>query len=125
MPELPEVETIRRVLEPYIKGLTIAAVTVNRRSVIGHPTAEGFCQAITGQTIAALRIGLSLLCAAARTLAFEGYLHMGGCLFPVGVYTLRTLVAVLTLGFVELLAGSCGNLDCPPGPVYHRDGKRR
>lgn len=28
MPELPEVETIRRVLEPQIKGLTITAVTI-------------------------------------------------------------------------------------------------
>lgn len=51
MPELPEVETIRRVLEPQIKGLTITAVTVNRPEVIGHPTAEEFCQALTGQTI--------------------------------------------------------------------------
>lgn len=51
MPELPEVETIRRVLEPQIKGLTITVVTVNRPEVIGHPTAEGFCQALTGQTI--------------------------------------------------------------------------
>mgnify|MGYP002511102519 CR=1 FL=1 len=51
MPELPEVETIRRVLEPQIKGLTITEVTVNRPEVIGHPTAEGFCQALTGQTI--------------------------------------------------------------------------
>lgn len=51
MPELPEVETIRRVLEPQIKGLTITAVTVNRPEVIGHPTAEEFCQTLTGQTI--------------------------------------------------------------------------
>lgn len=54
MPELPEVETIRRALEPQIRGLTIAAVTVNRLEVIAHPAAEEFCQALTGQTIAAM-----------------------------------------------------------------------
>ncbi len=54
MPELPEVETIRRVLEPQIKGLTITTVTVNRPEVIGYPTAEEFCQALTGQAISAM-----------------------------------------------------------------------
>lgn len=34
MPELPEVETIRLVLGPQIKGLTIMSVTVNRPEVI-------------------------------------------------------------------------------------------
>lgn len=28
MPELPEVETVKRVLEPQIRGLTITQVTV-------------------------------------------------------------------------------------------------
>ena len=50
MPELPEVETIRRVLEPQVKGLSITAVTVNRPEVIGQPIAEEFCQVLTGQT---------------------------------------------------------------------------
>lgn len=54
MPELPEVETIRRVLEPQIQGLTITAVTVNRPEVIARPAAEAFCQALTGQTISAM-----------------------------------------------------------------------
>ena len=38
MPELPEVETIRQVLEPQVKGITITAVTVSRPEVISHPT---------------------------------------------------------------------------------------
>lgn len=54
MPELPEVETVRQVLEPQIKGLIIEAVTVNRPEVVAHPTAEGFCKALTGQTISAM-----------------------------------------------------------------------
>lgn len=56
--------------------------------------------------IVTLRIGLSLLCAAALTLAFEGCMRMGDCSFPVGVYALRTLAAVMTLGFVGLLASA-------------------
>lgn len=51
MPELPEVETIRRVLEPQVKGLTVTAVTVNRPEVVGHPDAETFCACLSGQTI--------------------------------------------------------------------------
>ena len=54
MPELPEVEMIRRVLEPQIKGLTITTVTVNRPEVIGHPAEEEFCQVLMGQTICAM-----------------------------------------------------------------------
>ncbi len=54
MPELPEVETIRRVLEPQINSLTITAVTVRRPEVAAHPAAEEFCQILTGQTVSAM-----------------------------------------------------------------------
>lgn len=76
------------------------------------PEQESGMDAIIGlrlfprRIIAALRIGLSLICAAALTLAFEGYMHMGGCSFQVGVYALRTLAVVMTLGFVGLLASA-------------------
>lgn len=49
MPELPEVETIRRVIEPQIQGLTIEQITVSRREVVAHPTADEFCRCLTGQ----------------------------------------------------------------------------
>ena len=81
MPELPEVETIRRVLEPQIKGLTITEVTVNRPEVIGHPTAEGFCQALTGQTIGAVtRRGKFLSVLLDSGDYFVLHLRMTGCL---------------------------------------------
>ena len=51
MPELPEVETIKRVLEPQIKGLTIEKVTAKRPEVVARPTADEFCRLLTGQTI--------------------------------------------------------------------------
>ena len=81
MPELPEVETIRRVLEPQIKGVTITTVTVNRPEVIGHPTAEKFCQALTGQTIKAMtRKGKFLSVLMESDDYFTLHLRMTGCL---------------------------------------------
>ena len=51
MPELPEVETIKRVIEPQIQGLMIDKVTVKRPEVVAHPAADEFCRLLTGQTI--------------------------------------------------------------------------
>lgn len=51
MPELPEVETIKRVIEPQIQGLTIENVTVKRPEVTAYPTADEFCKLLTGQTV--------------------------------------------------------------------------
>lgn len=51
MPELPEVETIKRVIEPQIQGLVIEKVTVRRPEVVAHPTADAFCKALTNQVI--------------------------------------------------------------------------
>ncbi|WP_124100595.1 DNA-formamidopyrimidine glycosylase [Ruminococcus sp. Marseille-P6503] len=50
MPELPEVETVRRVLEPQLKGLEIVSITADKPEVIAYPTAEEFCRQLTGQT---------------------------------------------------------------------------
>lgn len=54
MPELPEVETIRRVIEPQIRNLTIKEVQVRRPEVIAHPGAEEFCVHLTGQAISSM-----------------------------------------------------------------------
>lgn len=54
MPELPEVETIRRVLEPQIKGLEILKITVENPKVISYPTASEFCRLLTGQVISSM-----------------------------------------------------------------------
>ena len=51
MPELPEVETIKNVLEPQIKGLVITEVTVRRPEITAFPKAEEFCRRLAGQTI--------------------------------------------------------------------------
>jgi len=51
MPELPEVETIRRELRPRIRSKRIVACRIIRADVIAHPTPEDFCQSITGEKI--------------------------------------------------------------------------
>lgn len=50
MPELPEVETVRRGLEPYVTGAHIDKVTLNRKD-LRFPFPEGFKQALEGATI--------------------------------------------------------------------------
>lgn len=54
MPELPEVETIKNVIEPQIRGHRIEDVTVSRPEIIAHPDAEQFCYLVKGQTISAM-----------------------------------------------------------------------
>ena len=51
MPELPEIETIKGIIEPQVQGLTIKNVIVNRPEVIAYPAANAFCDLLTGQTI--------------------------------------------------------------------------
>lgn len=51
MPELPEVETIKRVIEPQIKGLVIEKATVKRPEVVAYPDADTFCKTLTSQVI--------------------------------------------------------------------------
>jgi len=50
MPELPEVETVRRGLEPYVTGARIEAVTLKRKD-LRVPFPEGFKSALEGATI--------------------------------------------------------------------------
>ena len=50
MPELPEVETVRRGLAPHIEGKRIAYVDL-RRPDLRFPFPEGFVEALTGARI--------------------------------------------------------------------------
>lgn len=54
MPELPEVETVRRGLEPVMAGHVIARATVNRPD-LRWPLPEGMAARLTGQRVLALR----------------------------------------------------------------------
>lgn len=81
MPELPEVETIKNVVEPQIKGLTIENITVNRPEIIAYPTAAEFCTAITGQGISSMaRRGKFLIIHLINECSIILHLRMTGCL---------------------------------------------
>ena len=51
MPELPEVETIRRVLQPQLTGQRITAVEILNPQVVAYPTPGAFIEALTGRII--------------------------------------------------------------------------
>lgn len=50
MPELPEVETIKKVLKPHLVGRAIIDVIINNRNVVAHPDANDFAMRLRGQT---------------------------------------------------------------------------
>jgi formamidopyrimidine-DNA glycosylase len=51
VPELPEVETIKRELEKAILGMEIAEVCVHNPVVIRQPSADKFKQGLRGASI--------------------------------------------------------------------------
>ncbi len=51
MPELPEVETIRRELKPYVLNRRIIKINIQRPDIIGYPSADVFRKGVTGKTI--------------------------------------------------------------------------
>jgi formamidopyrimidine-DNA glycosylase len=53
LPELPEVETVRRGLAPYLEGAHIDKVTLNRKD-LRFPFPRGFAKSLEGQTITAV-----------------------------------------------------------------------
>jgi len=50
MPELPEVETIRRDLGPMLVGRSFAGVTLNWPKMVLYPSAEAFSRSLVGKT---------------------------------------------------------------------------
>lgn len=81
MPELPEVETIKRVIEPQIQGLVIDKVTVKRPEVVAYPAADEFCGLLTGQTISHMtRRGKFLIIWLGSNDRIILHLRMTGCL---------------------------------------------
>lgn len=81
MPELPEIEAIKRVIEPQIQGLAIERVTVNRPEVIAHPAADEFCTRITGQFFTEIdRRGKFLILCLSSGDQVVLHLRMTGCL---------------------------------------------
>lgn len=81
MPELPEVETIKRVVESQIKGLAIGNIIVNRPEVTAHPQADEFIKHLTGQKFSAMeRRGKFLIFNLKSKDKIILHLRMTGCL---------------------------------------------
>src|SRR5829696_8480080 len=53
MPELPEVERVRRLLEPAMAGASFARVRLNRAD-LRRPFPRGFARRLRGQTVRTL-----------------------------------------------------------------------
>lgn len=51
MPEMPEVEMIRKIIEPQIKGRKIRNVRINHAQIIAYPEESLFMQSLIGQTV--------------------------------------------------------------------------
>jgi formamidopyrimidine-DNA glycosylase len=54
MPELPEVETIKNEITPYVSGRRISGVELFWERIVKEPSAEEFRARVTGQTITAV-----------------------------------------------------------------------
>lgn len=81
MPELPEVETIKRVIEPQIQGLMIGKVSVKRPEIVAYPSADEFCGLVRGQTISCMtRRGKFLIIQLGSLDCIILHLRMTGCL---------------------------------------------
>jgi formamidopyrimidine-DNA glycosylase len=78
MPELPEVETVRRGLEPWVAGTRIVKVTLNRPD-LRFPFPAGFADALAGATITAIgRRAKYLLFRLSNGLTWLSHLGMTG-----------------------------------------------
>ncbi|CAF25740.1 bifunctional DNA-formamidopyrimidine glycosylase/DNA-(apurinic or apyrimidinic site) lyase [Bartonella quintana] len=78
MPELPEVETVRRGLEPVITGAKIISITLNRRD-LRFPFPEAFSERLVGRTIMELgRRGKYLLFHLSQNETILSHLGMSG-----------------------------------------------
>lgn len=71
MPELPEVETVIRVIGPQIRGLLVTEVVIHHPDVIAYPSAKEFSTMLIGKKIAGM---------ARRGKFIHILLEDGGCL---------------------------------------------
>lgn len=82
MPEIPEIETVKKHLIQKVKGKTISRVVVNREKSLNVP-AEEFINALTGQEITSVQrrakqiiMGLANGSSIVVHFMLEGYIHL-------------------------------------------------
>ncbi|MEO7726599.1 MAG: bifunctional DNA-formamidopyrimidine glycosylase/DNA-(apurinic or apyrimidinic site) lyase [Burkholderiales bacterium] len=86
MPELPEVETTRRGLEPLVRGATVAAVVVRNRA-LRQPIPRNLARVLTGRRIDALERRAKYLLFRAGDGTLIVHLGMSGRLWVVAAGT--------------------------------------
>lgn len=81
MPELPEVETIKRILEPQLAGRTISSLMMNRPEIVEHPAPDAFAVAVADAKIKGMeRRGKYLSILLENEARIILHLRMTGCL---------------------------------------------
>ena len=81
MPELPEVETIKDELRPYVIGHRISAITLCWERIVRQPAGDEFCSSLIGQEISGLsRRGKYLIFRLNSGRALVAHLKMSGSL---------------------------------------------
>lgn len=82
MPELPEVETVKRILSPQLQGRRIQTLTINKPEIIASPDAKSFAECLTNARVAELRRrGKFLLIDFENSYTVTLHLRMTGQLF--------------------------------------------
>jgi formamidopyrimidine-DNA glycosylase len=81
MPELPEVETIRRAIEPHVVGTQITDIALLDPSIAGREDPEHLQAAIGGTVRAVLRRGKHLILLLNNNRGIALHLRMTGALF--------------------------------------------
>ena len=114
MPELPEVETIRRILDPELSGLRISRIRISSPSVIAYPSPEEFSRRLEGQALTgASRRGKYLILGTGSGDRVIIHLRMTGCLLlgPSPVPAEKHTHAVFIRRFGRLWLIGCGEDD--------------
>lgn len=96
MPELPEVETIRRYIEPQIVGATITGIELPDPSIVAPGGADSLQPAIGATVRAVLRRGKHLILLLAGNSGLVLHLRMTGVLFlcaPRGQMRVRAVLS--------------------------------
>ncbi len=79
MPELPEVETVRRGLEELLVGATIKSVKVLREMSVAYPSTKDFARTLAGKTFLSVnRRGKYLLISLSEDVGMMAHLRMSG-----------------------------------------------
>ncbi len=100
MPELPEVETIKNELLPYVTGRCVTGVTLVWEGIVKEPSSREFCSRIIGHKITGIaRRGKYLIFDLTSGEALIIHLKMTGSLLlkPISVEPGKFIRAILRL----------------------------